>query len=104
MPEHSDSHQPADASQSGHNGRVRLATSATIHCLAGCGVGEVLGVILGVALGFTRLATITLAVSLVSSAKAILSPTLSNSSRTVDWISFALVLGANAMFGSMYRL
>jgi hypothetical protein len=45
-------------------GRARLATSATIHCLAGCGLGEVLGVIIGVALGFTRLGTITLAVSL----------------------------------------
>ncbi len=45
-------------------GRVRLATSATIHCLAGCGVGEVAGVIIGVAMGLTRVATITLAVSL----------------------------------------
>ncbi len=47
-----------------HDGRVRLATSATIHCLAGCGVGEVLGVIIGVAMGLTRVSTIVLAVSL----------------------------------------
>ena len=46
------------------DGRVQLATSATIHCLAGCGVGEVLGVIIGVALGLTRVRTIVLAVSL----------------------------------------
>ncbi len=45
-------------------GRVRLATSATAHCLAGCGLGEVVGVIIGVALGLTAVATIVLAVSL----------------------------------------
>ena len=45
-------------------GRVRLATSATAHCLAGCGVGEVVGVIIGVAMGLTRVTTILLAVSL----------------------------------------
>ena len=39
-------------------------SSATIHCLAGWGVGGVVGVIVGVAMGLTRFATITLAVSL----------------------------------------
>lgn len=58
------SHEHSDASQSMQDGRVRLATSATIHCLAGCGIGEVLGVVVGVALGFSRIGTITLAVSL----------------------------------------
>ena len=56
--EHSHSPEPTQP------GRVGLATSATVHCLAGCGLGEVLGVVLGVALGFTRVGTITLAVSL----------------------------------------
>ena len=45
-------------------GRVRLATSATAHCLAGCGLGEVLGIIIGVGLGLTAVVTIVLAVSL----------------------------------------
>ena len=45
-------------------GRVRLATSATAHCLAGCGLGEVVGVIIGIAMGLTVVATIVLAVVL----------------------------------------
>ena len=45
-------------------GRGKLATSATIHCLAGCGLGEVAGIVIGSALGLTMVATIVLAVSL----------------------------------------
>ncbi len=45
-----------------HHGpsQVNLATKATIHCLAGCGLGEIVGVIIGTALGipyFTRIGT-----------------------------------------------
>ena len=29
----------------------RLALSATLHCLTGCGIGEVLGLVIGTALG-----------------------------------------------------
>ena len=42
----------------------RLAFSATIHCLTGCGIGEVLGMVIGTALGWSNLATIVLAVAL----------------------------------------
>ena len=42
----------------------RLAFSATVHCLSGCAVGEVLGMIIGTALGWSDLATILLAVGL----------------------------------------
>ena len=42
----------------------RLAFSATVHCLLGCGTGEVLGMILGTALGLSNVATIVLAVVL----------------------------------------
>jgi len=42
----------------------RLAVSATIHCLTGCGTGEVLGVVIGSALGWGNAATIVLAVIL----------------------------------------
>ena len=45
-------------------GRVRLSTSATVHCLLGCGLGEVAGIVIGVALGLSTVATIVLAVSL----------------------------------------
>jgi hypothetical protein len=42
----------------------RLAFSATVHCLTGCAIGEVLGVIIGTALGWSDLATIALAIAL----------------------------------------
>lgn len=45
-------------------GRGKLATSATLHCLAGCGLGEVAGVVIGSALGLTMVATLVLAVGL----------------------------------------
>jgi hypothetical protein len=41
-----------------------LAFSATVHCLTGCAIGEVLGMIIGTALGWSDLATIALAVVL----------------------------------------
>ncbi len=42
----------------------RLAFSATVHCLTGCAIGEVLGMIIGTALGWSDMATIALAVAL----------------------------------------
>ncbi|HEX6388242.1 MAG TPA: DUF4396 domain-containing protein [Solirubrobacteraceae bacterium] len=42
----------------------RLALSATLHCLTGCAIGEVLGMIIGTALGFSDLGTVALAVGL----------------------------------------
>ena len=42
----------------------RIAFSATVHCLTGCAIGEVLGMIIGTALGWSDLATIALAVVL----------------------------------------
>jgi hypothetical protein len=42
----------------------RLAFSATVHCLTGCAIGEVLGMVIGTALGWGNLATIVLAVAL----------------------------------------
>ena len=41
-----------------------LAFSATVHCLTGCAIGEVLGMIIGTALGWSDFATIALAVAL----------------------------------------
>jgi len=43
---------------------TRLAVSATLHCLTGCAIGEVLGMVIGNALGWSNLATIALAVAL----------------------------------------
>jgi len=42
----------------------RTALSATIHCLAGCAVGEVAGMIIGTALGLGTAVVIVLAVGL----------------------------------------
>ena len=42
----------------------RLAFSATVHCLTGCAIGEVLGMVIGTALRWSDLATIALAVVL----------------------------------------
>jgi hypothetical protein len=41
-----------------------VALSATVHCLTGCAIGEVLGMVIGTALGFSDLGTIALAVAL----------------------------------------
>lgn len=42
----------------------RLALRATVHCLTGCGIGEVLGMVLGTAYGWSNLTTILAAVAL----------------------------------------
>ncbi|HSH41347.1 MAG TPA: DUF4396 domain-containing protein [Arenicellales bacterium] len=42
----------------------RLALSATIHCLTGCSIGEVLGMVIGTALGLGTWPTVALAVAL----------------------------------------
>ncbi len=42
----------------------RVAFQATVHCLTGCAIGEVLGMIIGTALGWSTFATIVLAIGL----------------------------------------
>jgi len=42
----------------------KVALLATLHCLAGCAIGEVLGMVIGTALGLSNGATIALAVGL----------------------------------------
>jgi hypothetical protein len=42
----------------------RIAFTATVHCLTGCAIGEVLGMVIGTALGWSNMATIALAVVL----------------------------------------
>jgi hypothetical protein len=66
------SHEPAhhahphmQAAPSGHGGSLnRLAWSATLHCLTGCAIGEVLGMVIGTALGWGNVEIIALAVVL----------------------------------------
>jgi Domain of unknown function (DUF4396) len=42
----------------------RVALSATVHCLTGCAIGEVLGMVVGVGLRWGNLATVVLSVVL----------------------------------------
>ncbi len=65
-------HSHHDHSTHEHSGKAlhavqslnRLAFSATVHCLTGCAIGEVLGMVIGTALGWGNFATIVLAVLL----------------------------------------
>jgi hypothetical protein len=50
-------HHPAPATWS-------MAAQATLHCLTGCAIGEVLGMVIGTWLGLSNLATVVLAVAL----------------------------------------
>jgi hypothetical protein len=47
-----------------HASLTRSAVQATLHCLTGCAVGEVLGMVVATALGWGNLASIVLAVVL----------------------------------------
>ena len=41
-----------------------MAAQATLHCLTGCAIGEVLGMIIGSSLGFHTLGTVVLSIAL----------------------------------------
>ena len=45
-------------------GLTRLAVTATLHCLTGCAIGEILGLVLATALGWGNVASIVLAIAL----------------------------------------
>jgi len=66
---HAGVHRPHDGQAEPHRGHTEpslnaVALSATLHCLTGCAIGEVLGMIIGTALGFSDWGTIALAVAL----------------------------------------
>jgi len=42
----------------------RTAFSATVHCLTGCAIGEVLGMVIGTAAGFSNAGTVVLSIAL----------------------------------------
>jgi hypothetical protein len=60
-------HDPGVPGHSGgHGGRVpwRSAAQATLHCLTGCAIGEVLGMVVGTGLGLHNAATVAVSVAL----------------------------------------
>src|SRR3712207_5481882 len=69
-----EAHAAHHAGEHGHHGHHELPTegraltvvalSATLHCLTGCAIGEVLGMVIGTALGFSEWGTVALAVGL----------------------------------------
>jgi Domain of unknown function (DUF4396) len=61
MEAHAHHHHEMPASESA---LTKVALSATLHCLTGCAIGEVLGMLIGTALGFSNLGTVALAVAL----------------------------------------
>lgn len=72
-PDHAPHAHPAHPAHPAHHGHGaghaaeslnRTAFIATLHCLAGCAIGEVAGLVIGTALGWSNGATIALAVSL----------------------------------------
>jgi Domain of unknown function (DUF4396) len=57
MATHHDHHASAGSANA-------MALSATLHCLTGCAIGEIVGLMIGTAAGLSNLATIGLAVAL----------------------------------------
>ncbi|MGW3517208.1 DUF4396 domain-containing protein [Streptomyces hydrogenans] len=64
--DHAD-HHGGHAGHTGHGGGTAswsTAAKATLHCLTGCAIGEVLGMIIGTALGWGNAPTMVLAITL----------------------------------------
>ncbi|MFI9026043.1 DUF4396 domain-containing protein [Streptomyces sp. NPDC053560] len=60
-------HQHAPAGQHAHDHAPAgwaMAAKATLHCLTGCAVGEILGMVIGTALGWHNVPTMVLAIAL----------------------------------------
>ncbi|WKD35050.1 DUF4396 domain-containing protein [Streptomyces xanthophaeus] len=57
-------HAPAPAHGAGGPVTWGMAARATLHCLTGCAIGEVLGMIIGTALGWGNVPTMILAIVL----------------------------------------
>ena len=64
MSEHTDHTEHAGGHQPAGRELTRLAVSATLHCLTGCAIGEVLGLVIGTGLGWGNWPTVALAVVL----------------------------------------
>ncbi|MGW1749805.1 DUF4396 domain-containing protein [Streptomyces sp. NPDC002092] len=65
---HAHAHTDADAHAGAHHHPAAatwtMAAQATLHCLTGCAIGEVLGMVIGTAFGWGNVATTVLAIVL----------------------------------------
>jgi Domain of unknown function (DUF4396) len=57
-------HSPQQHDSSAHPTSWAMAAQATLHCLTGCAIGEVLGMVIGTSLGLHDATTVALAVLL----------------------------------------
>ncbi|GAA2087440.1 DUF4396 domain-containing protein [Actinomadura alba] len=64
--QHHDAEIPAQGAHQHGHGPVGwgMAAKATLHCLTGCAIGEVLGMVIGTALGWGTVPTMALAIAL----------------------------------------
>ncbi|MEV7007031.1 DUF4396 domain-containing protein [Streptosporangium sp. NPDC051022] len=63
---HGEAHAHDHHAHAGHPAKAtwRMAASATLHCLTGCAIGEVLGMVVGTALGWSNAPTLVLSIVL----------------------------------------
>lgn len=47
-----------------HGNYMKMAVQATLHCLTGCAIGEILGMVIGTALSLSNLVTVVLSIAL----------------------------------------
>ncbi|MFI1487748.1 DUF4396 domain-containing protein [Streptomyces sp. NPDC020747] len=60
-----DTHGDHEMVRRGHGGvSWAMAAKATLHCLTGCAIGEILGMVIGTALGWGNVPTMILAIAL----------------------------------------
>lgn len=59
---HAEHEHPADVKRRPTS--WRMAALATLHCLTGCAIGEVLGMVIGTAAGLNNVATVVLSIAL----------------------------------------
>jgi Domain of unknown function (DUF4396) len=62
--QHGGHHPKHPIPEGGSDGLNAMAANATLHCITGCAIGEVLGLMIGTAAHLNNLSTIALAVSL----------------------------------------
>lgn len=64
MHDHHHHHAPTKGQPAASASLNKLALSATLHCLSGCAIGEVLGMVIGTAMQWSNAATIALSIVL----------------------------------------